>query len=130
MDQAQKLLKTQQPTVLKDPFPQGQNSASTSNVAGGTPNAPDPNCINMVRYSTLLQNRNKNYEKETSEKGKSIGETSNPLTIEKPTETMPKIPKGVFKKTLHKPNARDASNYSMVEDLAQTLFAMTSLEVL
>ena len=74
--------------------------------------------------------RNKNYEKETSEKGKAIGETSNPLTIEKPVETMSKIPKGVFKKTLHNPNARAASNYSIVEDLAQTPCTMSSLEVL
>ena len=84
----------------------------------------------MVRSSTLLQTRNKNYEKETLEKGKAVGETSNPLIIEKPAETMPKIPKGVFKKSLHNPNARDSSNYSMVEDLAQTLCAMLALEVL
>ena len=71
----------------------------------------------MVQYSTLLKTRIKNYEKETSEKGKSIGETSNPLTIkkhpltiEKPAEIMPKIPKGVFKKTLHNTNARAAAN--------------------
>ena len=64
------------------------------------------------------------------EKGKSTGETSNPLTIEKPAETMTKIPKGVFKKTLHNPNARAASNYSVVEDLAQTPCAMSALEVL
>ena len=70
----------------------------------------------MIRYETLLYTRNKNYEKEAPEKGKSIGETSNPLTIEKPTEPMPKIPKGVFKKTLHKPNARSTTNYSVVED--------------
>ena len=44
-------------------------------------------------------------------KGKSIGETSNPLMIEKPAETMPKIPKAVFKKTLHNPNAIATSNY-------------------
>ena len=49
MDQAQKLLKAQQPAVLKDPFPQGQNSASASTVARGTQTAPDPNYINMVR---------------------------------------------------------------------------------
>ena len=84
----------------------------------------------MVRSSTLLQTRNKNYEKETSEKGKAIGETSNPLTIEKPIETMPKIPKGVFKKTLHNPNARAASKYSVVEELDQTPCAMSALEVL
>ena len=84
----------------------------------------------MVRSSTLLQTKNKNYEKETSNKGKSIGETSNPLTIEKHAEIMPKIPKGVFKKTLHNPNARAAANYSVVEDLAQNPCAMSALEVL
>ena len=84
----------------------------------------------MVRSLTLLQTRNKNYEKETSEKGKAVGETSNPLTIEKPAEIMMKIPKGVFKKTLHKPNSRAASNYSVVEYLAQTPCAMLALEVL
>ena len=84
----------------------------------------------MVRSSTLLQTRNKNYETDSSEKGKAVGETSNPLTIEKPIETMLKIPKGIFKKTLHNPNARAASNYSVVEDLAQTPCAMSALEVL
>ena len=130
MDQAQKLLKAQQPAVLKDPFPQGQNSASASNVAGGTQTGPDPKYTNMVRSLTFLQTRNKNYETETSKKGKAVGETSNPLTIEKPVETMPKIPKGVFKKTLHNPNARAASNYSVVEYLAQSPCAMSALEVL
>ena len=43
---------------------------------------------------------------------------------------MLKIPKGVFKNTLHNPNARAASNYSVVEDLAQTPCAMSALEVL
>ena len=43
---------------------------------------------------------------------------------------MPKIPKGVFKKTLHNPNAGAAANYSIVEDLAQTPCAMSALEVL
>ena len=54
MEQAQKMLKGQQPAILKDPFPQGHNSASTSNVVGGTPNAPEPNYINMVRSQNLL----------------------------------------------------------------------------
>ena len=52
----------------------------------------------MVRSSTLLQKRNNNYELEALEKGKSIGETFKPLTIEKPVDSMPKISKGVFKK--------------------------------
>ena len=54
MDQAQKLLKNQQPVVLKDPFPQGQNATSVSNVAGGTANAHDQKYINMVQYQTFL----------------------------------------------------------------------------
>ena len=54
MEQSQKLLKGQQPISLKDPFPQGRNSALASNAAGGTPNALDPNYINMVRSETLL----------------------------------------------------------------------------
>ena len=67
---------------------------------------------------------------EAPEKGKSIGETSNPLTIEKPIETMPKIPKGVFKKSLHNLDARATANYSIVEDLSQTPCVMSALEVL
>ena len=49
IDQAQKLIKNQQPAVLKDPFSQGQNAASVSNVVGSTSNAHDQNYINMVR---------------------------------------------------------------------------------
>ena len=52
-----------------------------------------------------------------------MGETSNPLMI-------PKIPKGVFKNTLHNPNARAAANYSIVEYLSQAPYAMSALEVL
>ena len=50
MDQAQKLLKAQQLAVLKDSFPQGQNSASTSNVAGGTQTAPE---LNYIMYNII-----------------------------------------------------------------------------
>jgi hypothetical protein len=45
-------------------------------------------------------------------------------------ETMTHIPKGAFKNTYHNPNVRDAQNYSVVEDLAQTPCAMFTLEVL
>ena len=77
MEQAQKLLKNQQPAVLKDPFPQGQNAASVLNVVRGTSSAPpDKNYINMVRSNTFLQTKNNNYESEAQEKGKSTAETS------------------------------------------------------
>ena len=84
----------------------------------------------MVQSQTLLQNRNNNYETKALEKGKLIGETSNPLMIENLAKPMTKIPKGVFKKTLHNPNARDATNYSVVEDLSQNPCVMLTLEVL
>ena len=84
----------------------------------------------MVRSSTFLQKRNKNYESEAWDKGNSTTETSAPLTIDKPTELMPNIPKVVFKKTFKNRNARVTSNYYVLEDLAQTPCAMSTLEVL
>ena len=49
MEQAHKLLKNQEPTVQKDPFPEEQNAASTLNVVGGSFSAPiDQNYVNMV----------------------------------------------------------------------------------
>ena len=68
--------------------------------------------------------------REALEKGKSTGETSSPLIIEKPAGLMPKMPKGVFKKAFHNPNSRVSSNYSVVEYLGQTPCAMLELEVL
>ena len=84
----------------------------------------------MVRSSTLLQKRNKNYETEDPKKGKYVGETSSPFTIEKSVDPMPKIPKGIFKKAFHNQKYRADSNYSMVEYLALTPSVMFALEVL
>ena len=43
---------------------------------------------------------------------------------------MSEIPKAVFKKKLHNPNARLVANYSVVDDLSQTPCVMSTLEVL
>jgi hypothetical protein len=40
------------------------------------------------------------------------------------------IPKGAFKKDFHNPNTRAIHNYYVVEDLSQTPYAMSALEVL
>jgi hypothetical protein len=40
------------------------------------------------------------------------------------------IPKGAFKKNSHNPNARVAQNYSLMEDLSQSPYAMSTMEVL
>jgi hypothetical protein len=68
---------------------------------------------------------------ESVEKGKEASNPLTPLQIEKTVgEMMTRIPKGVFKKDSHNPNARASQNYSIVEDLAQTPCAMSALEVL
>jgi hypothetical protein len=51
------------------------------------------------------------------------------LKIKKP-DPSPHIRKGVLKSSTHNPNARAAQNYSIFEDLGQTLCAMSALEVL
>ena len=49
--------------------------------------------------------------------------------MDKP-EAAPHIPKGFLKNSGHNPNARAAQNYSIVEDLGHTPYAMSALEVL
>jgi hypothetical protein len=86
----------------------------------------------MVKGDAFLSTRAHAYSQpSTSEKGKEVELPSLPLQIEKTLgETMTCIPKGAFKKSSHKPNARAAQNYSVVEDLSQTPCVMSALEVL
>jgi hypothetical protein len=66
-----------------------------------------------------------------SEKGKEAKNPYLPLQIENTLgETMTHIPKGVFKKASHNPNARATHNYPVVENFSQTPCAMSTLEVL
>jgi hypothetical protein len=88
--------------------------------------------IYMMKFEANLQTRAHNYGMpESVEKGKEASNPLTPLQIEKTVgEMMTHIPKGVFKKDSHNPNARAAQNYSIMEDLAQTPCAMSALEVL
>ena len=43
---------------------------------------------------------------------------------------MPKIPKGVMKKDVFNPNVWATHNYNIVEDMAQSLCAMSTTKVL
>jgi hypothetical protein len=68
---------------------------------------------------------------ESVEKGKESSNPLPPILIEKTMgENMTCIPKGVFKKDSHNPNARAAQNYSVIEDLVQTPCSIYTLEVL
>jgi hypothetical protein len=141
LEEAQNILAQQQLVVLTNPFPQGKNMAqasSSTNVPGGNQGAPMLNANNgatnvyMMRSDAHLQTRAHDYGmSESAEKGKEASNPPPPLHIEKTMgETMTHIPKGVFKKASHNLNARVAQNYFIMEDLAQTPCAMSSLEVL
>jgi hypothetical protein len=73
-----------------------------------------------MKGSIDITTRTHDYRMEkTSQKGKEVENPSLPLQIEKTLgETMTHIPKGVFKKDSHNPNARAAQNYSVLEDLS------------
>jgi hypothetical protein len=125
--------------VLTNPFPHGQNLTQASTSADGGSQGPpssssNPSSTNvyMMKCDTYIATRAHDYRMlETDEKGKEAINPYVPLQIEKTMgETMTYIPKGVFKKYLHNPNARVSQNYSVVEDLSQTPCAMSALEVL
>jgi hypothetical protein len=127
--------------MLTNPFLHGKNMAqdsSSSSTEGGSQGPPAPTGNNpvanvyMLKGDTHIMTRDQDYGMpKSTEKGKEITNPSVPLQIEKMMgETMTRIPKCAFKKASHNPNARAAQNYSIVEDLAQTPCAMSSLEVL
>jgi hypothetical protein len=115
--------------MLTNPFQHGKNLAQASASMEGGSQGPYPSSNNpastnvyMVKGDDFISIRVHDYSKpSTSEKGKEIELPSLPLQIEKMLgETMTHIPKGVFKKSSHNPNARVAQNYYVVEDLSQT----------
>lgn len=127
-----------QTAVLTQPFPANQQMVVGNQNPGtnqGNQQGNNPSTANIFMFQTEvdLQTRAKNYD--TPIKGSHDKEAttsqSAPLQIERlPVGMMPHIPKSVLKKSAHNLNARAAQNYSIVEDLAQTLCAMSALEVL
>jgi hypothetical protein len=125
--------------MLTNPFQHGQNLTQTSTSIEGGSQGPSPSSNNpastnvyMMKGDSFISTRAYDYSKpSTSEKGKEAKIPYLPLQIEKTLgETMTRIPKGVFKKDSHNPNARAAQKYSMVEDFSQTPCAMSTLEFL
>jgi hypothetical protein len=123
-----------------NPFPQGKNMAqalASTSAAEGSQGPPMPTNNNLVmniymmNVEAHLSTRTRDYRMlESFKKGKDATNPSNPLQIERAVgEPMARIPKGVFKKASHNPNAKATHNYSVVEDLAQTTCAMFALEV-
>jgi hypothetical protein len=92
----------------------------------------EPQMFNIMKAEVNLQTMDHNYGMpKYVEKGKESPKPLPHLQIEKIMgEIMTRIPKGAFKKASHNLNARAAQNYPVMEDLAQTPCAMSSLEVL
>ena len=136
---AQKFVTQQQLVVLTNPFQHGKHLTQASTRVKGGSQEPSPSSNNpasanmyMMKGDAFISTRVHDYSKpSTYEKGKEADLPSLPLQIEKMLgEKMARIPKGVFKKASHNPNARTTQNYFAVEDLSQTPCAMSALEVL
>jgi hypothetical protein len=86
----------------------------------------------MLKGDAHIPTREHDYRmSESAQKGKEVINPYVPLQIERMMgETMTRIPKGAFKKPSHNPNARATHNYSVVDDLSQTPYVMSALEVL
>jgi hypothetical protein len=137
--ETQKFVSKQQPVVLMNPFQHEKNLTQASTSVEGVSQGPSPSLNNpastnvyMMKGDALILTKAHEYSKpSTFEKGKEAKIPSLPLQIKKNLgETMNFIPKGVFKKASHNPNARVTQNYYVVEDLFQTPCAMFALEVL
>jgi hypothetical protein len=111
------------------------SSSKSGNVVGGSQNplSQDNNhlCINMVNSQVHVATWSRDYSSPKNAPGiESLPPPLNmPLHIEKPNPP-PCIPKGVLKRSTHNPNSRATQNYSIVEELGQTPYAMLALEVL
>lgn len=85
----------------------------------------------MVKSHIGISTISHDYGEDKPSKAKTSFHTSEPLHIERPTvEPIPHILKGPSKYLTYNPNVRPAHNFSLVEDLAQSPYAMSMLEVL
>jgi len=122
--------------VLTNPFPQGQQLLvdANSNVgtsAGGNQEGENSSNVYMMNSHVDVATRARDYGETETSKAKYVPETTDLLYIERPSaESIPQILKCSANHSTINPNARTAHNYSIVEDLAQSPYAMSALEVL
>ena len=130
--EVKKLFKSSKtPAVLTDPFPNpGQNMVANQNASRSQ--------VLMLSTSKQQNNaltRNKDYRNPKLSNNKANEQPSSSTTTL--TEVVPPIvpepmiksPKGVVHKSTFNPRAKVAQNYNIIEDLAQSSSAMSTLEV-
>ena len=119
-----------------DPLPHNQKMTSrtsaTKSGVGGSQKPPSMKsghgCINMMSVLHVgTCSRDYGLSQQTTSKEPSSLEI--PLYIDK-IETIPQIHKGVLKHSRNNSNTRDGHNYSIIEDLGQNPYVMSTLEVL
>lgn len=130
-----RLLKAAQgiPVVLKEPFP----SQQTQMVADPSSSYPFGSQVFMagtipIHVSTRAKDYPSSAGKEPEVPSSAPPSSSGPLHIERPSTetTIRPPPKGVLRRSSYNPNARAAQHYSIMEDLAQALSAMSALKVI
>lgn len=120
--------------MLTDPFPNPEtnlvavDNASTSQVLMLS--------IKNKKNDVLILTRNKDYGNPLSSNNQATDQPSG-LTMTSPEVVPPIIPEltrkppmGVIHKSTFNPRAQATQNYNIVEDLTQSPFAMSTLEVL
>jgi hypothetical protein len=121
-------------TVSSDQFPNpGQNLVDSGNAS---PSQVLMLSISKQQNDALISTRNKDYgnPQVSNDKGKDQPSSSTTTSAEVVPpithELTIKPPKGVVHKSTFNPRARAAQHYNIVEDLAQSPSAMSTLEVL
>lgn len=120
--------------VLTDPFP----NPGTNLVANENASPSQVLMLSILKHQNdaLISTRNKDYGNPQMSKNKDKDQPSSSTKIS--IEVVPPIiseltikpPKGVVHKSTFNPRARAAQHYNIVEDLAQSPSAMSTLEVL
>jgi hypothetical protein len=105
------------------------------NPGASQPVNPVDRSVLLTNEEILLQTRNRQYgmpPDSTPTTLETLPTTfGQPLMIPRPNvEPILRIPCMPLQQNVHKPHARAAHNYSLVDDLAQSLVAMSVLEVL
>jgi len=120
--------------VLTDPFPNPRTNLVASDNA--SPSQVLMLSISKQQNDALISTRSKGYKSPQLSNSKANDQPSSSTTNS--TEVVPPIipkltikpPKGVVHKSTFNPCAGAAHHYNIVEDMAQSLSAMSTLEVL
>lgn len=122
--------------VITNPFPQGQQllagaNANTGAPTGGNQEGENSSNVYMMSAHDDIATKSSAYGEYESSKAKGAPGSSEPLHIERlVVEPIPRMSKGYTRHTIINHNAKEAQNYSIVEDIAQSPCAMSALEVL